>query len=81
MSEILLKNPKNHKLRVSAVAVLVSLGPMTVRADQVVNDDLIVVGNACIGADCLEDRVFDTSDQPHQIGPVLYSDPVSRIGS
>ena len=61
MSEILLKNPKNHTLRVSAVAALVSLGPMTVRADQVVNDDLIVVGNACIGADCLEDRVFDTS--------------------
>ena len=58
--KILLKNTKNHKLRISAVAALLALGPMTVMADQVINDDLIVVGNACIGLDCFEDMVFNT---------------------
>lgn len=60
INKILLKNTKNHKLRISAVAALLALGPMTVMADQVINDDLIVVGNACIGLDCSEDMVFNT---------------------
>ena len=60
INKILLKNTKNHKLRISAVAALLALGPMTVMADQVINDDLIVVGNACIGFDCSEDMVFNT---------------------
>ena len=60
INKILLKNTKNHKLRISAVAALLALGPMTVMADQVINDDLIVVGNACISIDCSEDMVFNT---------------------
>lgn len=72
MSEIDLKNPKNHKLLILAVAALVSLGPMTVMADQVINDDLIVVGNACIGTDCSNGRVFDT-------GPLVLQENNTRL--
>jgi hypothetical protein len=42
---------------VAAICGLVLAAP-SVRADQVIGDDLIVIGGACIGSDCVNGEVF-----------------------
>lgn len=41
-----------------ALTGMVALGPSAGRADQVILDDLIVVGSACVGLDCTNDEPF-----------------------
>ena len=41
--------------------VIGPLGFSTARADNVINDDLIVIGNACIGTDCVDNETFQSN--------------------
>ncbi|MFQ5524703.1 MAG: hypothetical protein ACE5GX_00445 [Thermoanaerobaculia bacterium] len=45
-------------LVVTAMAVMAAVGPSAGQADQVIADDLIVVGSACLGFDCQNEQAF-----------------------
>ncbi len=55
------KSQKNNRLVVSVVLLLAALGPSTSQADQLIADDLIVVGSECVGFDCVLDEEFSFS--------------------
>lgn len=42
-----------------ASLVLVLMGSNSAMADQIISDDLIVIGSACVGIDCVVDTEFD----------------------
>lgn len=44
-----------------AVAIFLAIHPMSARADQVIADDLIVVGNVCVGFDCSNGMSFTSA--------------------
>ncbi len=46
------------QFKVITLVLLLSLSFIVV-ADQVVNDDAIVIGSLCVGADCIDNEVFD----------------------
>ena len=57
------KFQKNNRLVVSVVLLLAALGPSTSQADQLISDDLIVVGSECVGFDCVLDENFSFTTQ------------------
>ena len=58
------QNSQMHKRIVVSVMLLVAaLGLCTSQADQLIEDDLIVVGSECVGFDCALDENFSFSTQ------------------